>query len=575
MQEPVRIETDVVIVGGGVAGCLAAVAAAERGLRVVICEKGQLIERCGSVGGGVDHFLTIMETGPEWDTPEFLVRHLPELTDGIVDLEVADRVIRELPKMLRKLESLGVDFRDPVTGSYYRHRAFGLPGTYHLNFDGSKFKHYIGRAARRGKTTVLPRTMVTQLLVSENEAFGVAGFNFRTGEWYLVRAKSVILTTGDVNRLSRNASGLAFDSWHCPYNTGDGHALGYNAGAALVNMEFVEPTLTPKGFSTQGLNALCGLGGHFVNRHGERFMFKYDPRGEKARRAVLTDAVINEILLGNGPVHLDLRHLPEEELGRIEGTLQIDRHTLPAFYRQKGLDFRNDLIEISVSELTIRRSGVYWRGSGLVVDTKGETSISGLFAAGDCASVSGGISNAAALGYIAGQGAADRALAFIGSLPDVQLAVLDEMYSSLFRPLERQKGVAPRAFEDRVRQTVTDYVGFRRTEASLTRGLDRLHRLEAVESQLKAADLHDLSRAHEARHIRLSAQIMARAALERKESRTGSAHRRLDYPQSDPEHWTRFIVVERATGGMAVRTVPTSQSLSGAVQRGRQEQLTA
>ncbi len=249
------------------------------------------------------------------------------------------------------------------------------------------------------------RTMAVQLLVKDNRAYGALAFNFRTGEWVAIRAKAVVLTAGDVNRISMNASGLAFDSWHFPYNTGDAHAMGYRAGAALANMEFVEATLTPKGFSAQGLNALVSMGAYFLNKAGERFMFRYDEKGENARRAVLADAVINEYLLGNGPIYLDCRHLPPEELDHMEETLQIDRYTLPAFYRQKGISFRTDLVEISISELSIRRSGVYFRGSGLAVDTSGETSVAGLFAAGDCATVSGGIAGAAVLGHIAGEGA--------------------------------------------------------------------------------------------------------------------------------------------------------------------------
>lgn len=565
-NELIHIDTDVVVVGGGVAGCLAAIAGCEAGLNVVICDKGQLIERSGSVGGGVDHFLTVMETGPEWDTPEFLLKHVPELTDGLVDMEVTDRVIRGMPKMLRKLESIGVDFTDPITGQYYRHRSFGLPGTYHLNFDGSKFKTFIGRAARVGGSRVLPRTMVTQVLIHENRAYGVIAFNFRTGEWYAIRAKAVVVSTGDVNRLSKNASGLPYDSWHCPYNTGDGQAMAFRAGAALANMEFTEATLTPKGFSTQGLNALCGLGAYFVNRHGDRFMFKYDKRGEKARRAVLVDAVINEWLLGNGPIYVDLRHLPTEELDRIEGTLQIDRHTLPGYYRQKGVRFERDLVEVSVSELTIRRSGLYFRGSGMVVDVHGETSIEGLFAAGDCSTVSGGISGAATLGYIAGQGAARRAQQR-GQLPEVNGDQLREIHGGLFGPLRRPEGIRPRAYEDRIRQIVTDYIGFRRTEVGLKKGIQDLRQLQDMAPRLAAADLHDLMRAHEALNIREVAEVMALTALERKESRTGSSHRRLDYPTTDNDHWRKALVVQRDREQIAILHHSADQPLAAAYAR--------
>jgi succinate dehydrogenase/fumarate reductase flavoprotein subunit len=561
------LDTDLLVVGGGVAGTMAAIPALEAGLKVVICEKGRVLDHCGSIGCGVDHYLTVMDTGPEWDTPEFLIRHVPELTDGIVDMAVAGRVIREMPRIFRKIESFGVDFKDRKTGTYYRLRSFGLPGTYHINFDGTDFKKHLGERVRKGKATVLMRTMVVQLLTRDNRAYGALAFNFRSGEWFAIRARAVVLAAGDVNRISRNASGLAFDSWHFPYNTGDAQAMGYRAGAALANMESVEATLTPKGFSTQGLNALVSLGAYFVNKSGERFMFRYDPKGENARRAVLADAVINEYLLGNGPIYLDCRHLPQEMLDRMEYTLQVDRYTLPAFYRQKHVNFREELVEISVSELSIRRSGVYFRGSGLAVDVNGETSVEALFAAGDCATVSGGIAGAAVLGHIAGEGVVQRVRGTNGAIPEIDAKAIEAVRARAENHLERREGVSWKQFEDETRRTVTDYVGVRRTEKGLKLALRTLQAIAKQEPQLKADDLHGLMRVNESINIRLNAEIMASASLVRCETRTGSAHWRVDHPRPDDEHWRKFVIVERGRDGPAVRTLSTDRPLSDAFSR--------
>jgi adenylylsulfate reductase subunit A len=561
------MDTDLLVVGGGVAGSMAAIPALEAGLKVVICEKGKILDHCGSIGCGVDHYLTVMDTGPEWDTPEFLLKHVPELTDGIVDMAVAGRVIHEMPRIFRKIESLGVDFKDRQTGDYYRLRSFGLPGTYHINFDGTDFKKHLGERVRKGKATVLMRTMVVQLLTEDNRAYGAIAFNFRSGEWYAIRAKAVVLAAGDVNRISQNASGLAFDSWHIPYNTGDAQAMGYHAGAALANMESVEATLTPKGFSCQGLNALVSLGAYFVNKSGERFMFKYDKKGENARRAVIADAVINEYLLGNGPIYLDCRHLPQEMLDRMEHTLQVDRYTLPAFYQQKGVNFREELVEVSVSELSIRRSGVYFRGSGLAVDTNGETSVAALFAAGDCATVSGGISGAAVLGHIAGEGVVRRVRASGGALPEIDARAIETVRAQAADRLKRGDGMTWRELEDATRQTVTDYVGVRRTEKGLQLALDTLRALAQREPTLRADDLHGLMRTHESRNIRMNAEIMATASLARQETRTGSAHWRLDYPRTDDKNWRKFVVVERGGEGPVTRTLSTDRALSDAFAR--------
>ncbi len=563
------LETDVLVIGGGVAGCMAAIPALEAGLSVTVCEKGKVLDHCGSVGCGVDHYLTIMESGPEWDTPEFLIKHLPKLTDGIVDMAVASRVIHEMPKVVRKIESFGVNFKDPRFNDYYRLRSFGLPGTYHINFDGTEFKKHIGQRVRKLKGSVLTRTMAVQILVEDGQAYGAIVFNFRTGEWTVVRAKAVVLAAGEVNRISLNASGMAFDSWHCPYNTGDSQAMAYKAGALLTNMEFVETTITPKGFSAQGLNALVSEGAYFINKSGERFMFKYDEKGENARRAVIADAVINEYLLDNGPIYADCRHLPEDILDHMEATLQIDRYTMPAFYEQKALNFREEPIEVSISELSIRRSGVYFRGSGLAVDTDGQTSIKGLFAAGDCASVSGGIAGAAVLGHVAGEGVASFIPKINGSLPQIDMKTADVIRETAMKHMEveEERSISWKSYEDEVRRTVNDYIGVRRNESGLRHALQTLHALAKREPDLKADDLHGLMRVHESSSIRLNAELMATAALARDESRTGSSHYRLDHPESDETNWKKFVIVQKGSKGAETSTLSASEPLAAAFDR--------
>lgn len=326
--EPTRLDTDVLIVGGGVAGCLAAIEARGAGAAVLIADKAKFLERAGSVAGGVDQFMTPLNSGPEWDTPQHLMMHVPSLTDGLTDIDVAERAVHELPRVFQLLSNIGIDFTDAGTGEYFRTRAFGLPGEYHLNFDGSRFKYRLGRHTVGTGVKFAPRTMITDLVLdaTRQRVAGALGFNCRTGERFLISAKAVVVATGDINRISRNISGMPFDSWHYPYNTGDGHAMAFRKGVKLVNMELVEATLTPMGFSTQGTNSYAGQGAYFVNRHGERFMFKYDPKGEKARRTMLVHGVIEEVLAGNEPICVDVRHLPPDLLEDFVEALGVDRY---------------------------------------------------------------------------------------------------------------------------------------------------------------------------------------------------------------------------------------------------------
>jgi succinate dehydrogenase/fumarate reductase flavoprotein subunit len=231
------------------------------------------------------------------------------------------------------------------------------------------------------------------------------------------------------------------------------------------------------------------------------------------------------------------------------------------------VNFREELVEISVSELSIRRSGVYFRGSGLAVDANGETSVEALFAAGDCATVSGGIAGAAVLGHIAGEGVVQRVRGTTGAMPEIDAKAIEAVRAQAENHLERREGVRWKQFEDETRRTVTDYVGVRRTEKGLQLALRTLQALAKQEPQLKADDLHGLMRVNESINIRLNAEIMASASLVRHETRTGSAHWRVDYPSVDDEHWRKFVIVERGRDGPAVRTLSTDRPLSDAFSR--------
>jgi succinate dehydrogenase/fumarate reductase flavoprotein subunit len=246
---------------------------------------------------------------------------------------------------------------------------------------------------------------------------------------------------------------------------------------------------------------------------------------------------------------------------------------MPAFYEQKQLNFREEPVEVSISELSIRRSGVYFRGSGLAVDTDGQTSVGSLFAAGDCASVSGGIAGASVLGHIAGEGVAAHLKTPPTSRPDVDMDAANAIRAEATAHLGREEGVGWREFESETRQTVSDYVGVRRNDKGLKLALRSLAALAAKEPTLKADDLHGLMRVHESKSIRMSAEIMARASLARHETRTRSSHRRLDFPESDDAHWRKFVLVKRGEDGPDVDTLSCDEPLAAAFARLKDEDL--
>jgi len=161
-----------------------------------------------------------------------------------------------------------------------------------------------------------------------------------------------------------------------------------------------------------------------------------------------------------------------------------------------------------------------------------------------------------------------RIRATTGALPEVDRRVLDEVRASSVAHLQQKNGLPWKEYEDDTRQTVSDYVGVRRNERGLKLALDTLCALAKREPTLKADDLHGLMRVHEAKNIRMNAEIMATASLARQETRTGSAHWRLDFPKTDDVNWRKFVIVERGKDGPVTRTLPTDQPLSAAFSRG-------
>ncbi len=544
------VEADIAIVGGGVAGCLAAVGAAEIGAKVAILEKGGIIERSGSIAAGVDHYIAVLDEGEEWDKPGYLLRHVPVVTQGVTDLPAAARLIYGLPGMVKRLEDMGVDFHDPDKPGipYYRHRAFGLPGEYYINFDGRHFKHSIGRAARKTGAKVFERVMVSEVLMDNGRPKGVVAFNIRTGAVFFVLAPTVILAAGDANRIGENASGFPFDSWHIPYNTGDGHGMALRVGAQLANMEFTDSTVSPKGYSTQGLNAFVGAGAHFINVNGERFMFKYDPKGERASRAALVNGVVGETLAGRGPIYCDCTHLSEEEAQHLVRTLGVDRPALPDYFAQKKINLSKEPFEVTVGEIATVRAGALFRGSGVHVDADAASSVPGIYAAGDCSSMNAAVAGAAVMGHVAGQSAAR----FAQNQPRPEALSKDEIeriHEDMVRPLHQEEGITFRQFEDEVRHIVTHYIGYRREEKYLQEGLHRLQLLREREKEMIAENYHGLMRVNEARNIRAVAEALATSAIERKETRASAAHFRVDFPDTDDENGRRIIMVEQGAEG--------------------------
>ena len=546
-----KISTDVAIIGGGTAGLNSAMAAAERGLKVLVADKAR-IERSGAIAGGIDHFHAFLESGEPWDTREsYLTGWVTKISRGASNLKIQEKVFcDEVKAAIERVERIGIALRDPNTGKFVRTQALGQPGPMAINFNGKLLKPKMAKEVRRLGCEVLDRVQVTKLLLHNGEFAGFTGFDIRTGVFYEVRAKAAVIATGNTNRMFKGQTRTPFNIWYCPACTGDLHRAAFDAGVELANMEYVRMTIVPKGFSAPGFNAFLGLGSRLVNSLGEAYLERYHPMAEKAPRNQIVWATYREVKEGRGPIYMDCRHLTQKDREHLFTTLGYDKDTLPDFFIKKGYNLEGTMIEMTVSEpMQARASEV--SGSGIKIDENCSSSVPGLFAAGDSSDQMGCLHMCTAGGYAAGKRAAEYAKG-LGSLRPLQNEELAAERARVYRPLERKDGVKYEELEDVVRTITTDHFGPVKTEISLKSALEKLGKLDSVHEEMKAGNLHELMRVHEAMNIQQVAKITASAALERKESRFQPYHYRADFPETDNKNYCGLIVVKKGEGGRIV-----------------------
>ncbi len=538
-----QIDTDIAIIGGGTAGLNTAMAAAESGLQVLVVDKAN-INRSGAIAGGIDHFHAFLETGEPWDTREAWLKYVGRLAKGAVNLKIHEAVLcEELKAAIERVERIGISLRDPQTGKFFRTQAMGMPGPYAINFNGKQLKPAMAKEVRRLGCQVLDRVQVTNLFLHDGEMAGFTGWDMRSGDFYQVRARAVIISTGNTNRMYKSQTGNPFNLWYCPACTGDLHRQAFDAGVELANMEYTRMTIVPKGFSAPGFNAFFGMGSRLINALGENFMQNVHPMGDRAPRNFMVWGAIQELKEGRGPIYMDCSHLKEKERNHLFTTLGYDKDTLPDFFIKKGYNLEGTMIEMTVSEPMQARPSEQC-GSGIKIDEKCASNVPGLFAAGDASDQMGCLHMGVGGGYAAGKHAADYARK-AKNLKPLDAGKIKTEKNRIFKPLHKKAGMAYGEFEDIVRIITTDNFGPVKTENSLKTALEKLGRLDGAREDLKADNLHELMRVHEAMNIQQVARITATAARARKETRFPPYHYRADFLETDDENFCGLIVVKK------------------------------
>ncbi len=540
------------MIGGGLAGLRAALAAAEGGADVAIVTKVQPL-RSHSVAaqGGINAALR------EDDSVEGHAFDTVKGSDYLADQDAVMLLTGEAPDRVREMEHWGTVFSRAEDGRIAQ-RPFGGAGyprtAYAQDRTGHNLLHTLYETALREGIRVYDEFFVTKLVVSGGQCSGLIALDIKEGQLHSIQARSVIIATGGYGRVFARSTNAVI-------NNGDGAALAYRVGVPLEDMEFIQfhPT-TLYGSNILISEGVRGEGGHLKNSEGERFMASYAAKAmELAPRDIVARSIQTEINEGRGIdgkpyVHLDITHLGAD---RVKERLPGIREICINF---AGLDPIDTPIPV--------QPGQHYSMGGVACDPDGATEVAGLYAAGEAACVSvhganrlGGNSLLETLvfGRLAGVAAADHAEA--APVPrDVELvAALREEVARINEVLSRDSPIRHGVLKEEMRELMFHHFGVYRDGPTMKEGLEKLRTLKARMAEA-GVDYHGnvynqaLIGFLEVEYMFELAEIIALSALVREESR--GSHSRLDFPERDDDKWLVHTMAYLDADGPRLEYVP-------------------
>ena len=545
------LHTDILIIGGGTAGCYAALTIREQSdYSIVIAEKAN-IKRSGCLAAGVNAINAYIVDGRK---PEDYVEYAKKDADGIVREDLLMTMSEGLNRVTHKMENLGLVILKDENGNYVAR------GNRNIKINGENMKPLLAKAVEKLEdVTILNRINITDYIVEENEIKGAFGFSIEEGTAYEIRAKKVLCATGGAAGLYRpNNPGFSRHKMgYPPFNTGAGYAMGIRAGAEMTTFEMrfialrCKDTIAPTGTIAQG------VGAKQVNAKGEVYEDKYGlTTSERVYGTVM------ENLEGRGPCYLRTEGITQEQDESLKKAYLNMAPSQTLKWLESGKNPSEQNVEIEGTEPYIVGGHT---ASGYWVDTDRETTIHGLFAAGD---VAGGCPQKYVTGaMVEGEIAAKKIVSQLNEERDKETTadentekkVLDAKITEYNRYLSNEGSMyETEALEEAMQKVMDEYAGgisthYQFNEKQLALAKEKIEKIEKLAENVNAGDMHELMFVYELKERLIVCKSVIAHLFARKETRWHSFDENLDYPKKNGD-WLKYVNSKMEDGNITVFT---------------------
>lgn len=545
------LHMDILIIGGGTAGCYAALTIREQSdYSIVIAEKAN-IKRSGCLAAGVNAINAYIVDGRK---PEDYVEYAKKDADGIVREDLLMTMSEGLNRVTHKMENLGLVILKDENGNYVAR------GNRNIKINGENMKPLLAKAVEKLEdVTILNRINITDYIVEENEIKGAFGFSIEEGTAYEIRAKKVLCATGGAAGLYRpNNPGFSrHKMWYPPFNTGAGYAMGIRAGAEMTTFEMrfialrCKDTIAPTGTIAQG------VGAKQVNAKGEVYEDKYGlTTSERVYGTVM------ENLEGRGPCYLRTEGITQEQDESLKKAYLNMAPSQTLKWLESGKNPSEQNVEIEGTEPYIVGGHT---ASGYWVDTDRETTIHGLFAAGD---VAGGCPQKYVTGaMVEGEIAAKKIVSQLNEERDKEMTadentekkVLDAKITEYNRYLSNEGSMyETEELEEAMQKVMDEYAGgisthYQFNEKQLALAKEKIEKIEKLAENVNAGDMHELMFVYELKERLTVCKSVIAHLFARKETRWHSFDENLDYPKKSGD-WLKYVNSKMEDGKITVFT---------------------